>query len=42
MSDGSDLDIFALPSRSDMIRAAVPPPISGSGRREQVDVDSRC
>ena len=37
MSEGSDLDILALPSRRDMIRAAVSP-ICGSGNGEQVDV----
>src|SRR4028119_852046 len=34
MSEGSDLLILALPSRRDMTRAAVPPPLKGSGRTE--------
>ena len=39
MSDGSDLDIFDVPSRRLMTRAAVPPPMIRLGRDEQIDVE---
>ena len=38
MSDGSDLDIFAWPSRRLITRAPVPPPMIRLGQDEQVDV----